>query len=109
MEISFAGYQENVLTFEYAGTLAAGDLVKMSASGKVAKVSANDGFIGKCIGVKGGYAAVQLDGYVEAAKSGTVNVGYNKLVAASTGVKAAESGIDRLVIYSDDTTVGFIL
>lgn len=109
MNISFNGFGENVLTFECTSTVAAGDLVKMSASGKVTKVSANDGFIGKCVGVEDGYAAVQLSGYMEAAKSGTVNVGYNKLVAASSGVKTAESGIDRLVIFSDDSTVGFIL
>ena len=109
MNIGFTGFRENVLTFECTSTVAAGDLVKMSASGKVTKVSANDGFIGKCVSVRDGYAAVQLNGYVEAAKSGAVNVGYNKLVAASSGVKTAESGIDRLVIYTDDTTVGFIL
>ena len=109
MNISFTGYRENALTFECTNTVAVGDLVKMSASGKVTKVSANDAFIGKCVGVRDGYAAVQLDGYTETAKSGTVNVGYNKLVAAASGVKTAESGIDRLVVYSDDTTVGFIL
>ncbi len=109
MDISFNGYKENVLTFECESTVTAGKLVKMSASGKVANASADDGFIGVALSVSEGYAAVQLDGYVEAAKSGTVNVGYNKLVAASDGVKTAESGIDRLVIYSDDSVVGFIL
>lgn len=109
MNIKFTGYQENVLTFECESTVSAGNLVKMSASGKVAKCSANDAFIGVCISVSDGYAAVQLDGYVETAKSGTVNVGYNKLAAAASGVKTAESGVERLVIYSDDTTVGFIL
>jgi hypothetical protein len=109
MDINFNGYKENVLTFECESTVAAGKLVKMSASGKVANAAANDAFIGVAVSVRGGYAAVQLEGYVETAKSGTVNVGYNKLVAASSGVKTAESGIDRLVIYSDDSTVGFIL
>ena len=109
MEINFNGYKENVLTLECESTVTAGKLVKMSASGKVANASADDGFIGVAVSVRGGYAAVQLDGYIETAKSGTVNVGYNKLVAASSGVKTAESGIDRLVIYVDDTTVGFIL
>lgn len=109
MDIKFNGYMENVLTLECTSTVDTGDLVKMSASGKVTKASANDAFVGVCVGVSGGYAAVQLNGYVEAAKSGTVNVGYNKLAAASSGVKAAESGIDRLVIFSDDNTVGFIL
>ena len=109
MNISFAGFKENVLTFECTNTVKKGDLVKMSASGKVTKAAANDSFIGICVGENDGYAAVQLDGYVEAAKSGTVNVGYAKLAATATGVKAAESGIDRLVIYTDDSTVGFIL
>ncbi|WP_316630527.1 hypothetical protein [uncultured Ruminococcus sp.] len=109
MNISFAGFKENVLTFECTNTVKKGDLVKMSASGKVTKAAANDSFIGVCVGENDGYAAVQLEGYVEAAKSGTVNVGYAKLAATATGVKAAESGIDRLVIYTDDSTVGFIL
>ena len=109
MDINFNGFEENILTFEAASGVQTGDIVKMSASGKVAKASADDTFIGICRGVRDGIAAVQLSGYAEAAKSGTVNVGYNKLAAASSGVKAAASGIDRLVIYSDDTTVGFIL
>ena len=109
MNIKFSGFNENVLTFEYTGTLAAGDLVKMSASAKVTKATANGDFIGVCVNTRGPYAAVQVAGYVEVAKSGTVNVGYNKLVAATGAVKTAESGIDRLVIYVDDTNVGFIL
>ncbi len=109
MNISFAGYQENVLTFECTNTVAKGDLVKMSASGKVTKAAANDTFVGVCVSVNDGCAAVQLNGYVEMPKSGTVSVGYNKLAAAASGVKTAESGIDRLVIFSDDSTVGFIL
>ena len=109
MEINFAGYQENVLTFECESTVSKGDFVAMSASGKVAVAAENANFIGKCVNVKDGYAAVQLDGYVEAEKSGTVNVGYNKLVVAAAGIKTGSSGTERLVIYSDDTKIGFIL
>lgn len=109
MNIKFSGFNENALTFEYTGTLNPGDLVKMSASAKVAKASVNDSFIGVCLNTRGGYASVQVAGYVEIKKSGSVAVGYNKLVAASDAVKTAETGIDRLVIYADDTTVGFIL
>lgn len=109
MNIKFSGFNENVLTFEYTGTLNKGDLVKMSASAKVAKASANDAFIGVCVSTRDGYAAVQIAGYTEVAKSGTVTVGYQKLVAATGAVKTAETGIDRLVIYVDDATVGFIL
>ena len=99
MEINFNGYQENVLTFECESTVSKGDFVAMSASGKVTKPAESSN----------GYAAVQLDGYVEAPKTGTINVGYCKLVTAETGIKTGSSGSDRLVIYSDDTTVGFIL
>ena len=109
MEINFNGYMENVLTFMCESTVQKGDLVTMSESGKVAQAAENAGFIGVCLSAGDGYAAVQLNGYTEAPKTGTVNVGYNKLVVAATGVKTASSGIDRLVIYSDDTTVGFIL
>lgn len=109
MEINFTGYNENVLTFECASGVSAGDLVTMNASGKVAKAAADSVFIGKCLSVRDGYAAVQLSGYVEAAKTGTVDVGYNKLVSSGTGVKAASSGTERLVIFSNSTTVGFIL
>lgn len=109
MNIKFSGFNENVLTFEYTGTLNEGDLVKMTTSCKVTKAAANDSFIGVCVGTRNGYAAVQLNGYTEIAKSGTVNVGYQKLVSAGSAVKTAETGIDRLVIYVDDTKVGFIL
>ena len=109
MNIKFSGFNENVLTFEYTGTLNKGDLVKMSASAKVTKATANGDFIGVCLSTRNGYAAVQVAGYVEVAKSGTVNVGYNNLVAATNAVKTAETGYDRLVVYVDDTNVGFIL
>ena len=110
MNINFNGYSENVLTFECDNTVTAGKLVKMSANGKVAAAAANDDFVGVALSVSGGYAAVQLNGYVELQKTGTVNVGYNKLVASnSSAVKTAESGIDRLVILVDGNAIGFIL
>ena len=109
MDINFNGFMENVLTFECDSTVEAGELVMMTASGKVAKATENSNFIGVCLNVRDSYAAVQLAGYAEAPKSGTVNVGYNKLLVGSAGVKTGSSGVDRLVIYSDENTVGFIL
>ena len=109
MDISFNGFMENVLTMECDSTVEAGNLVMMTASGKVTKATENSNFIGVCVNVKDGYAAVQLAGYSEAPKSGTVSVGYNKLIAAATGVKTGSAGIDRLVIFSDENTVGFML
>ena len=109
MDINFTGYQENVLTFACDDDVTAGDLVGMSTSGTVKKAAENSNFIGMCLSVRDGYAAVQLSGYAEAPKSATINVGYNKLVTAASGVKIGSSGVDRLVVYSDDTTVGFLL
>ena len=109
MNINFSGFNEKVVTFECENTVAAGKLVKMSANGKVANAAANDDFIGVALSVNGGYAAVQIGGYVELVKTGTVNVGYNKLVAATNAVKTAESGIDRLVVLVDGNLIGFIL
>lgn len=110
MDINFNGYMENVLTFECDSTVTAGKFVKMSESGKVAAAAANDSFVGVALSAEGGYAAVQLNGYVEAQKTGTVNVGYNKLAAGNANtVKVAESGVDRLVVFADGNTIGFIL
>lgn len=109
MDISFTGFNENVLTFECTNTVRAGDLVKLSGSGKVTKAVPDEAFVGVCKNVRNGFAAVQLSGYVEAEKNGTIGVGYFKLAAATSGVKAIASGVDRLVIYSDDTKIGFIL
>ena len=88
--IKFTGYMENVLTFECEGAVEAGDLVNITASGKVGKASEGGAFIGKCVNQKNGIAAVQLGGYIE------------------TG-KTASAGKERLVIFADDTTVGYIL
>lgn len=109
MNINFSGYRENVLTFECESNVMPGKLVKMADSGKVGTAGDGDPFIGKALCVRDGYAAVQLEGYLETYKTGFIHAGYNKLVAASIGVKADEDGIDRLVIYVDDTKVGFIL
>lgn len=109
MDINFSGYKENVLTFQYTGALAPGDLVVMASSGTVEKAAEGDTFIGVCANTRDGYAAVQLSGYTEAKKNGTVNVGYNTLLADAEGVKADADGVSFLVIYSDTDTVGFIL
>ena len=109
MNVNFAGYREHVLTFERDKSVAVGDLVKMASSGKVTKVSDGDLFIGKCLAIRGDFAAIQVDGYIEETKFGKIDVGYNNLVAESVGVKTDSAGICKLVIYSDESTIGFIL
>lgn len=110
MNVNFKGYGENVATFIASDTVKAGSLVKMSASDTVTPCSANDDFIGVCVGVRNGYATVQLEGYVELATSdSTITAGYNILVAASSGVKSAQSGKSYLVVTVGTGSVGIIL
>ena len=74
MDINFNGFKENVLTFACDNTVEEGGLVMMTSSGKVTKAAENSNFVGVCVGVRDGYAAVQLEGYTEAAKNGTIKV-----------------------------------
>ena len=110
MNVDFKGFAENVATFEATSAVKTGDLVKMSANFKVAPCAANDDFIGICVGVRDGYAAVQLSGYAEIPCTDTVTVGMALLVAGSASTAAAaETGRERLVVYAASTYIGVIL
>ncbi len=109
MDISFNGFNEEVLTFIADSSVTEGALVKMKASGTVEKASDGDGFIGVCLNVRNGYAAVQVEGYVECAFSGTADVGSAVLTAASTGVKSSASGKEYRIIFKDAGKIGFLL
>ena len=111
MNVGFKGIGENVATFIADSSLtAAGVPVKMSAGGTVAPCSANDNFCGVCVGVRDGYAAVQLSGYVNLPVAEAIAVGYRKLAAAANGKVAVNAnGRELLVIDSTATEVGVIL
>lgn len=112
MNVSFNGYDEGIMTFEAASGVAVGVPVAVSANGKVSAVTSG-AFCGICTGVRDGYAAVQLKGYVVAPSTGSISVGYTKLAAATGGKVKADStnGREYLVVNVDSTanTVGFIL
>lgn len=111
MNVNFNGYGENVLTFIADDSLTtAGVLVKISADGTVAPCKSGDKFCGVCVGVRDGYAAVQLSGYVVMPVTAKIAVGYKTLVTGDDGVVVAgASGREHLVLNSTDTEVGFIL
>jgi hypothetical protein len=96
MEISLLGFGERVATFAAAEGVAAGVLVKISANGTVAPCTAGDVPCGLCVNVRGGFAAVQLGGYLRLPYTGTVALG-RALIAANTSssVKAVESPKDE--------------
>ena len=65
MNVNFNGFGENAATFIADKTITeAGVPVKMKDNGTVAKCDASENFCGVCVSVRGGYAVVQLSGYV---------------------------------------------
>lgn len=115
MKTSFKGFNEKVLTFECDTEITAGTPAKLSDNGKVAAASAGDRFIGIVLDCRGGFATVQVGGFVTVGYTGTTapTVNYAKLVADGAGkVKVdATNGGEKLVICVDttDKTVGFIM
>ncbi len=94
MTVSFMGWKERAATFEADEELKAGSVAKVSGSGEVSACSAGDKFAGIVLSCRGGFAAVQLEGYAEVPYTGTApSAGYQLLCADGTGgVKTAEVG-----------------
>ena len=86
MNVDFKGFGENAATFVADATLyQPGVAVKITDDGKASKCNANDKFCGICLGVRDGYATVQLKGYAEFKASSKIAVGYQKLAATAAG------------------------
>ena len=111
MNVNFKGFNENVLTFIAAAALTeTGVPVKMSADGTVTVSGNGDPFIGVCVGLRNGYAAVQVAGYAEFPAAAKITVGYQTLAANSSGKVAANAnGREYLVVDADAARVGIIL
>lgn len=110
MNVDFKGYNENVATFIADETVEVGKFVVMDENYSVKAASEDDEIYGYCIGVRDGYAAVQLTGYVEAPVSGDVDLGLTSIAAASaTTVAASETASAHKVIFVNDDVIGFIL
>lgn len=113
MTTKFNGFNEKVLTFECDSTITAGTPVKLTANGKIAAAAAGDRFIGTCLYTRCGFAAVQVEGYVNLPYTSTApTVNYAKLVAdGNGGVKADANGSEAVVLCVDTNakTVGFIM
>lgn len=110
MNVDFKGYDENVATFIADNTVEAGKFVVMDENYSVKAASADDEIYGYCVGVRDGYAAIQLAGYVEAPVSGNVDLGLTGIAAASaTTVAASETASAHKVIFVSEDVIGFIL
>ncbi len=106
MKISLNGCGENVATFEVDSGVTAGMPVKMIGNGIVGACAAKDRFCGVAISVRGGFAAVQLGGYVQLPYSGTTApaVGYQTLSGTDDGKVQAEAAGRSILVTDVDTT-----
>ena len=114
MKVSFQGFDEQVTTFEAGSGVTPGAPVKVSANGTVAACGAADIPCGVAVNVRGGYAGVQLRGYVRLPYSGSLSLGRQLVVADAGGkIKAAtgSTGLPVLFTYLDSaaSTAGIIL
>lgn len=112
METSFNGFGENAATFAVQDGVKPGMPVKMAGNGEVGPCAATDKFCGVALSVRGGYASVQLSGYVRLPYSGKAPaVGWQSLSAAADGKvqSAASGGREYLVVDANDSTCGFVL
>jgi hypothetical protein len=114
MKVSLNGLGEQVVTLEAESTVKAGSLVKMTANGTVGVCAAKEPFCGVALSVRGGFAAVQLGGYVgKIPYTGTdMAVGY-KTIAASTDGKVQVDTAGRVLLVTDvdtaSSTCGILL
>ena len=113
MNISFAGFNENSVTFICSEDVVAGKVVKITDNGTVSDCADGDTFCGIATDVRSDCATVQLTGYTRLPYSGSApSLGYTALVADGNGaVTAGEGGRTYLVTDVDttDNTIGFML
>ncbi len=111
--VSYKGFNQGVLTFKSSGAKT-GAPVSIDMNGNVVNAINGNEFVGICVGVHDGYAAVQISGYAEIKYSGSISAsGYVALVSdGKNGVKSSTTNIARYKMIKNDTensVVGFIL
>ena len=111
MKVNFNGFNEGVTTFLADSTVtAAGQPVKMASSGTVAACGAGEPFCGITVGVRDGFTAVQMTGYIRVQTAALLSVGYQKLAVNAAGkVASNENGREYLVLDANSGSAGIIL
>lgn len=101
MNISFEEIGRLTVTFarENCGS---GQVCKLGGNGIVAACAENDRFCGVVEGVRGNYAAVQVEGFATVKFSGSMSVGYVNLCADGNGGVKAGQGREYLVVSVDE-------
>lgn len=110
MDICFEGVGQVAATFKVDGkTVQPGMAVALTAGGTVGLGSAGDAPCGVLLGgVRGGMAAVQIGGVAKVSCSDAApKVGWQELACdGQGGVKAAEGGLNCLVLAVDEDEKG---
>lgn len=110
MSVDFKGFDEKVVTLLVDDTVEVGSLVMFAENYKVKACTKGKDFIGVCVGIRDGYGAIQIGGYVEATATAILPLGYATIVTGDNNiVEYGSSVVKRLIVYTDETKVGFIL
>lgn len=114
MKVSFNGFNEKTATFEAETGVTAGMPVKITENGVVGKCGENDSFCGVALNVRGGFAAVQLTGYIKLPydESNPPKLGYQSICCTlDNKIKTGENGRNILITDIDtfEKTCGMIL
>ncbi len=113
MNVSFNGFNQNVLTFVSESDIEVNTPVKMADNGEVTPCQNGDEFIGVSVTSRQGYTGVQMTGYTKMPYSGEApTVGYQTIAADENGgVAVAQTGKKVLVLDVDSVnkTIGFIM
>ena len=105
MNVSFEEIGRLAVTFAHTGC-ESGQVCKLSSDGKAVPCGAGDKFCGIVESTRGGFAAVQVEGFATVSVSGAVDVGYVSLCADGNGGVKAGSGREYLVVsVNADTAV----
>lgn len=100
MNVSFEEIGRLAVTFAQSGC-EGGQVCKLAGDGKAVPCAAGDKFCGIVEGVRGGFAAVQLEGFATVAVTGPMSVGYVNLCADGSGGVKSGSGREYLVVRVD--------
>ena len=98
-KISFDDIGNVMATFYTDEGVEAGQVVKVTANGKVGPCMGGDSICGVAGQVRCGAVAVQVGGFMQVGTTGEVGLGRVKLVAdGKGGVQVADNGVEALVV-----------
>lgn len=100
MNVSFEEIGRLAVTFAQSGC-ESGQVCKIGGDGQVAACAAGESFCGIVESVRGGFAAVQLEGFATVSVTGSLSAGYVMLCADGSGGVQSGSGREYLVVQVD--------